>query len=340
MKKLMNAPENYVEDMLRGIYAAYPDQLKPAGSDLRCLVTAKKKHGKVAIVTGGGSGHLPLFLGYVGDGMLDGCAVGEVFQSPSAEQILTVTREADAGAGVLHLFGNYNGDKFNFRLASEMAEFEHGIRVHSVIAGDDIAAEAEPDGSMPGKRRGVAGIFFVYKCAGAAAKSGLDLESVKNVALESCRNVRTLGVALSACILPRVGKPGFQVAEDEIEIGMGIHGEPGIRIEKMKSSDEIVKDMMGALLADLSCVENDEVAVLVNGLGSTPLDELYIMMGRVAAILAGKGIRLYRSYVGEYATSMEMSGASVSLFKLNADLKPYLDAEADTPFFKQFRTGK
>jgi phosphoenolpyruvate---glycerone phosphotransferase subunit DhaK len=238
------------------------------------------------------------------------------------------------------LFGNYNGDKFNFRLAAEMAEFEHDIKVASVVAGDDIAAAAEPDGSIPGKRRGVAGIFFAYKCAGAAAKSGLDLEGVKNVALEACRNVRTLGVALSACILPRVGKPGFRVAEDEIEIGMGIHGEPGIRIEKMKSSDEIVDDMMGALLADLACAGHDEVAVLVNGLGSTPLDELYIMMGRVAAVLAGKGIKLYRSFVGEYATSMEMSGASISLFKLSASLKPFLDAAADTPFFKQFRLGE
>lgn len=335
MKKIMNAAENYVNDMLKGIYAAHPDELEHVGENLRCLINARKHPGKVAIVTGGGSGHLPLFLGYVGEGMLDGCIVGEVFQSPPAEQMLEVTRAVDSGSGVLYLIGNYNGDKFNFQISSEMANFEHNIHVETIVVGDDIAVAAEPDGSMPGKRRGVAGIFFAYKCAGAAAAQGMDLEAVKNVALSACRNIRTMGIALSACIVPRAGKEGFQIGNDEMEVGMGIHGEPGVRVEKFKGAKGIVKDLMNALLNDMPFEKGEEVAVLINGLGSTPLDELYIMMGEVSDVLKERSIKLHRAYVGEYATSMEMAGASISLFKLNKTLKALLDAPADTPFFKQ-----
>lgn len=334
MKKIINSPENYVNEMLEGIYLAHPDYVTYAEGDLRCLVTSNKTEGKVGIATGGGSGHLPLFLGYVGKGMLDGCSVGDVFQSPSAEQMLAVTRHIDSGAGVLYIYGNYNGDIFNFDMAAEMADMEEGIRVESVVAGEDVASPAAAPGEK-NTRRGVAGIFFVYKCAGAAAAAGKDLAEVKRIAKKAVMNVRTMGVALSPCTVPRVGHPGFEIAGDEMEIGMGIHGEPGIRRGKMETADEITEEMLGKILADIPYAAGDEAAVLVNGLGATPLDEQYIVARKVHQILEEKGIKVYRYYVGEYVTSIEMAGLSISLLKVDEELKGYLDASADTPFFKQ-----
>lgn len=337
MKKIMNKPENYVDEMLSGIYRAHGKDVKCVDGDLRCLVTTHKHPGKVSIATGGGSGHLPLFLGYVGEGMLDGCSVGDVFQSPSAEQMLAVTKEIDNGAGVLYIYGNYNGDIFNFDMAAEMADMEEDIRVESVVAGDDVASAVAGGTADISKRRGVAGIFFVYKCAGAAAAVGKNLDEVKAVAEKVCANVRTMGIALTPCIVPRVGEAGFSIEDDEMEVGMGIHGETGIRVEKLKEADAIVDDMMDMLLKDLPYEQGDEVAVLLNGLGATPLDELYIMMNRIGQILDEKGIALYHTYAGEYATSMEMAGASISLCKVDEELKGYLAASADTPFFKQHK---
>ncbi len=336
MKKIINSPERFITEMLEGIYEAHPGELACAGDDPHCLVNARRHAGKVGIATGGGSGHLPLFLGYVGEGMLDGCAIGDVFQSPSAEQMLAVTRAIDQGAGVLYIYGNYNGDIFNFDMAAQMADFEYDIRVKSVVAGEDVASPAALPGE-PNRRRGVAGIFFVYKCAGAAASAGLQLDDVKRVAEKACANVRTLGVALSSCTVPKVGRPSFEIAGDEMEVGMGIHGEPGIRRGKLLSADEIVDEMAEAVLKDLPFRQGDDVAVMVNGLGGTPLEELYVMHRRLARILKEMGINLYRSYVGEYATSMEMAGASISLLKVDDELKGYLDAAADTPFFKQYQ---
>ena len=337
MKKIINKPENFIPEMLEGIYAAHPDQVRCADEDLHCLVSCKAHPGKVGIATGGGSGHLPLFLGYVGEGMLDGCAIGDVFQSPSPEQMLSVTKAIHQGAGVLYIYGNYNGDIFNFDMAAEMADMEEDIRVESVVAGEDVASAAPSAAGEANKRRGVAGIFFVYKCAGAAAAKGLSLDEVKRVAEKACDNVRTMGVALTSCTVPRVGHASFEIGEDEMEIGMGIHGEPGIRRGKLKPADEIVDEMMAPILNDLPFQKGDEVAVLVNGLGGTPLEEQYVMLRRVKQILDQKGIRLFRSYVGEYATSMEMAGASISLFRLDEELKDCLKAPADTPFFKQLQ---
>ena len=232
MKKIINMPENYVNEMLEGIYIAHPGLVTYTADDLRCLITANKVKGKVGIATGGGAGHLPLFLGYVGKGMLDGCSVGDVFQSPSAEQMLNVTKAIDSGAGVLYIYGNYNGDIFNFDMAAEMADMEENIRVESVVAGEDVASPAPAEGEK-NTRRGVAGIFFVYKCAGAAAAAMKNLDEVKRIAEKAAANVRTMGVALTPCTVPRVGRPGFEIGEDEMEIGMGIHGEPGIRRGKM-----------------------------------------------------------------------------------------------------------
>ena len=335
MKKIINSPENYVNEMLEGIYIAHPDLVTYTAGDVRCLVTANKKEGKVGSATGGGSGHLPLFLGYVGKGMLDGCSVGDVFQSPSAEQMLAVTKEINTGAGVLYIYGNYNGDIFNFDMAAEQADFEEDIRVVSVVAGEDVASAGPSAPGEKNTRRGVAGIVFVYKCAGAAADAMLDLDEVARIAQKAADNVRTMGMALTPCVVPRVGKPGFEIGEDEMEIGMGIHGETGIRRGKMEPADQITEEMLEKILVDLPYQAGDEVAVLVNGLGATTLDEQYIVTRKVDEILKKKNIKVHRYYVGEYVTSLEMAGLSISLLKLDDELKKYLDAPAQTPFFVQ-----
>ena len=335
MKKIINQPENMVTEMLQGIYAAHPNEVTYVHEDIHCYVSKEMMPDKVGIVTGGGSGHLPLFLGYVGDGMLDGCAIGEVFQSPNVEQIFEVTKAVNQGAGVLYIYGNYNGDIFNFNMAGEMADMEEDIKVETVLGWDDVASPAPKTEEEKNTRRGVAGIFFVYKCAGAAARRMLPLAEVKRVAEKARDSVRTMGVALSACIVPVVGKPGFSIAEDEMELGMGIHGEPGIKVAKMESADQITDSMLEVIVGDLPYKAGDEVAVLVNGLGATPLEELYVIFNRVAKNMAERGIHIHRSYVGEFATSMEMAGASISLFKLDEELTVLLDEPANTPFFKQ-----
>jgi len=335
MKKIINQPENMVTEMLHGIYAAHPQQVSYVHDDIHCYVSSLKTAGKVGLVTGGGSGHLPLFLGYVGDGLLDGCAIGEVFQSPNVEQIFEVTKAVNQGAGVLYIYGNYNGDIFNFNMAADMADMEEDIRVETVIGWDDVASPAPKTATEKNTRRGVAGIYFIYKCAGAAARRLLPLTEVKRIAEKARDSVRTMGVALSACIVPVVGKPGFNIAPDEMELGMGIHGEPGIKVAKLQPADQITDSMLEAIISDLPYQAGDEVAVLVNGLGATPLEELYVIFNRVAQSLAEHGIRIHRSYVGEFATSMEMAGASISLLRLDEELKGLLDEPANTPFFKQ-----
>jgi dihydroxyacetone kinase-like protein len=332
VKKFINEPKNFVDEMLEGILAAHPDQLAFASGDRRCIVRAGSPvKGKVGIATGGGSGHLPLFLGYVGSGMLDGCSVGGVFQSPSAEQMLNVTRAINGGAGVLYIYGNYGGDIMNFEMAGDMAGAED-IRVEQVVGAEDVASA--PKGQEH-KRRGVAGIFFLYKCAGAMADTKAPLEEVKRVAQKAAASVRTMGVALSPNIVPEVGKPQFSLGENEMEIGMGIHGEPGIRRGQLKNVDAIVEEMMSPVLSDLPFSSGDKVAVLVNGLGATPKEELYLLYRKVALILKDKRISVYHVYVGEFATSLEMAGASISLLRLDDELTRLLSRPARTPFFEQ-----
>ena len=335
MKKIINAPEHYVDEMLEGIYTAHPDLVTYVADDLRCLVTANKKEGKVGIATGGGSGHLPLFLGYVGRGMLDGCCVGDVFQSPSSEQMLAVTKAIDSVAGVLYNYGNYNGDIFNFNMAAEMAEFEDGIRVETVLGADDVASGPLPAPGEKSIRRGVAGIFFVYKCAGAAADEMMSLDEVKRVAEKAAANVRTMGVALTPCIVPRVGHAGFAIGEDEMEIGMGIHGETGIRRGKLEPADQIVEEMLEKILGDFDEIDGGRVAVLVNGLGATTLDEQYIVTRKIDKVLKSRNITVKKYYVGEYATALEMAGVSISVLKLDEELERLLGEPAQTPFFHQ-----
>ena len=331
MKKIMNDPKDYTVDMLRGIYAAHKDAVKYVNDDLHCYCVKNGKPGKVAIVTGGGTGHLPLFLGYVGEGMLDGCAVGDVFQSPSAEQILEISKEVDNGSGILYLYGNYTGDIMNFDMAGELCEMED-IKTMSLTGMDDVCSA--PKGNED-RRRGVAGIFFQYKCAGALADQMASLEDVYEIAKEAGSRVRTAGFGLSPCIIPEVGKANFSLKEDEIAMGMGIHGEPGIWNGTLKTAKEIANEMIGYILTDMPIASGEEVSVLVNGLGSTPIDELYILFAEVETILAEKGIKIDSVYVGEYATSMEMAGASISVFHLNKKLKELMHYSAKTPFFSQ-----
>ena len=335
MKKIINEPDNYLKEMLSGIYIAHKDMVTCTDDDLQCLVSKYKKEGKVGIATGGGSGHLPLFLGYVGEGMLDGCCVGDVFQSPSAEQMLAVTKEIDSGAGVLYIYGNYNGDIFNFDMAAEMADMEEDIRVETVLGADDVASAGPSAPGEKSTRRGVAGIFFVFKCAGAAADKMMDLDNVKRIADKANANVRTMGVALTPCVVPRVGKAGFSIGEDEMEIGMGIHGETGIRRGKIEPADQIVDEMLGQIVADLPYESGDEVAVLVNGLGATTLDEQYIVTRHIDEVLSEKGISVHKAYVGNYFTSLEMMGVTLTVMKLDDELKECIDMPCDSVGLKQ-----
>ena len=332
MKKILNRPEDFVEETLEGIYAAHPGFLRPAGDDPRVLIRADAPvQGKVGLATGGGSGHLPVFLGYVGSGMLDGCAVGDVFASPSSDRMLEVAKRIDGGKGVVQIFGNYSGDVMNFEMAAELAGLD-GIEVRSVVVKDDVASApaAEAD-----RRRGVAGMVFAFKIAGAAADRGDDIDAVVAVTERALAGVRSMGVALSPCIVPRTGEPSFQLGDDEMEIGMGIHGEPGVKRDRLADADAIVDRLASEVLDDLNVVSGQRLAVMVNGLGATPREELYIMYRRLHQILEGRGVTVHRAYVGEYATSMEMAGASITVFRLDDELQELLDAPADTPFFTQ-----
>lgn len=337
MKKILNNPEEFVADMLNGLYTAHPDQLAYE-EDIHSLVRADAPvEGKVGLMTGGGSGHLPVFLGYVGRGMLDGCAIGDVFQSPSIEQIANVTKRIDSGEGVVYIYGNYGGDVMNFDMAAEVVEMDD-IETRTVLVRDDVAS-APPEEAD--RRRGVAGMVFAFKIAGAAAEQGASIDEVVEVTERALANTRTIGVGLSPVTLPAVGKPTFEIGEDEMEIGMGIHGEPGMKREKMQTADEIAERMTNAVLDDLQPEEGDKLAVMVNGLGATPPEELYIMYGKIQEILGERGLEVYRPYIGEFATSMEMAGASLTIFRLADDeLVDLLDAPASTPFFKQFDLRK
>ncbi len=335
MKKFVNDPVDFVDEMLSGILSAHPDALASCAGYDRNIVRASCGD-KVALVTGGGSGHLPLFMGYVGDGLLDGCAVGGVFQSPSADQIYEITKHVDSGKGVIYIYGNYSGDIMNFEMSGEMAEMDD-IRTAHVVGNDDVASA--PAGEEH-KRRGVAGIFFVYKAAGAAAEAGASFDEVLRIAEKAKASVRTMGVALSPCIIPEVGKPMFSIGENEMEIGMGIHGEPGINRSEIQSADSVVDQMMERIMADLNPSSGDEVSVLVNGLGATPKEELYIVYRRIGQLLKEKGISVFHVYVGEFATSMEMAGFSISLIKLDDELKGLLAKPAGTPFFEQAQLAK
>ena len=329
MKKIINLPENYTDDMLEGIYSAHPDKVKYVNDDLRCYCAVKEKKGKVAIVTGGGTGHLPLFLGYVGDGLLDGCGVGGVFQSPSSEQIANVAREVDEGAGTLFLYGNYTGDIMNFDMAAEFLEMDD-IKTRSIVGADDLLSSKDID-----TRRGVAGIYFMYKCAGAKASLMGNLDEVYEAAKKAKENTGTVGFALTPCIIPELGHSNFSLAENEMAFGMGIHGEPGVWNGEIKTSKELAEEAVEEITKGIGLNTGDEVCILINGLGATSLEELYILSNDVTNLVKEKGVKIYRTFVGEYATSMEMAGASISLCKVDDEMKKLIDMPVDTPFYTQ-----
>jgi phosphoenolpyruvate---glycerone phosphotransferase subunit DhaK len=270
-----------------------------------------------------------VFMGYVGTGLADGAAIGNVFASPSSDQMLAVMRAIDGGRGVLQLYGNYGGDVMNFGLAAELAEAE-GIEVATVLGADDVASAPKGEES---RRRGIAGIFFLYKVAGARAQEGADLGEVVAATQKAGAATRSMGVALAPCTVPSAGRPTFELPAGEMEIGMGIHGEPGVRRGPLQPADSVTDQLLDALLSDLPHDRGDRVDVLVNGLGATPVEELYIVYRRAAHRLGDAGLTVHRAWIGEYATSLEMAGASISLLRLDDELERLIDAPASSPFF-------
>lgn len=330
MKKLLNDPDAFVDEMIEGLCEATPS-LRLHDEDRRVICRASRPEGaKVGVVSGGGSGHLPLFTGYVGRGLLDSCSIGNVFAGPTLQSCVNAMRAANTGRGVLRLYGNYGGDRMNFDLAGELLADEN-VTSTTVLGTDDIAS-APPEKAET--RRGVAGLVYAYKTAGASAEFGADLDEVTRIAQETVDRTRTIGCAMTACQLPGAKQPAFVLAEDEIEMGMGIHGEPGIWRDKLRPADEIADDMLTRLLAEVPSKADGRVSVLVNSLGSTSLEELYIVYRSVSRILREAGYGVVSSLVGRYATSMEMGGISISLLHLDDEILRLLESPADSPFFR------
>ncbi len=329
MKKLMNKASAFVDEALDGLVQANPSLVRD-GENGRVVRRAQGiRKGKVGIASGGGSGHLPLFTGYVGHGLLDTCSIGNVFEGPTVGSCIDALRLADGGRGVLRLYGNYGGDRMNFDMAGEMLEDE--IRCTTVLGTDDIASAPQEEST---KRRGVAGIIYAYKIAGAKAELGADLDAVTGLAARTVAATRTIGVALKSCQLPGAEKPTFVIGDDEIELGMGIHGEPGIWRDRLRSADEIVDEMLDRLLAETPEAAGSQVSILVNGLGATPIEELFILYRRASSRLVAEGFEIVQPLVGNYVTSLEMAGASISLCFLDNEMKSLLAEPAFCPFWR------
>lgn len=329
MKKLINDPFDFVEESLDGFVLAHEHLVRRVGKRAVARVDAPIQ-GKVGVVIGGGSGHLPAFMGYVGPGGADAAPIGNIFASPPAKPVLEATLAANGGAGVIYSYGNYAGDVMNFDRAAARAG-EQGIPVRTVLVTDDVASAPSAEAH---RRRGIAGDFFVFKILAAKADTMADLDAVEATTRKANDATRTVGVGLSACTVPANGKPTFGLPDDELELGLGVHGEPGIRRSKVVPVDELVDDILEIVLADKD-YRGQDVAVLVNGLGATPYEELYIMYRRARQVLEGHGIKLRRSYVGEYVTSLEMAGASITLMQLDEELHDLLAAPAQCPMFVQ-----
>ncbi len=327
MKKLINNPENVVREELEGIAAAHSDRLRVSLDPYYVMRSDAPVNGKVAIVSGGGSGHEPMHGGFVGPGMLDAACPGEVFTSPTPDQILAATKAVSGGSGVLHIVKNYTGDILNFEMAADLAK-EEGIEVEAVVTNDDVAVQ---DSLYTAGRRGVGVTVLAEKICGAAAEAGRNLSQVA----ELCRRVnsegRTMGMALTSCTVPAAGKPTFELGDDEMEIGIGIHGEPGRQRRKVAPADEIVDLMATAITDDLPFRSGDRVLAFVNGMGGTPLIELYIVYRALARFLGGRGISIQRNLIGSYITSLEMAGCSITLLRLDDEMLGYWDAPVNTP---------
>jgi len=333
MKKLINEPGRVVEEMLRGMELAHGGMLRLLPESGVVLRADAPVQGKVALVSGGGSGHEPTHGGYVGPGMLDAACAGSVFTSPTPDQMLEATKAVDGGAGVFYVVKNYTGDVLNFEMAGELAEAE-GIQTDYVVTNDDVAVE---DSTFTSGRRGIAGTIFVHKICGAAADDGKDLAGIKELAERVNGNVRSMGMALTSCTPPESGEPIFQIADDEMEMGVGIHGEPGIERKQIEPADSIVDQMLDRILGDSVDFSGSEAAVMVNGMGGTPPMELYVAYARVADRLKDEGVNVWRMpYVGDYMTSLEMAGFSITLLKLDEEMKGYLAAPCDVPAGRPF----
>lgn len=326
MKKIINKPTDVVSELLRGMEKAYPSLKYIEKLE---VITRREKSDKVAVISGGGAGHEPAHAGYVGKGMLDAAVSGNVFSSPSPDRIIEGINQTNTGKGVLMIIKNYSGDIMNFGLSKDMAEMDD-IEVETVVVKDDVAV---PDSTYSTGRRGIAGTVFVHKIAGAKAETGANLQEVKAAAEKAIAGIRSMGMAMTPCTLPAVGKPGFVLGDDEIEIGMGIHGEPGVERTNVKTAKELADILLNKILEDYD-YSNSEVALMVNGLGGTPLMELYILNNEVQQLLEEKNIKVYRTFVGNYMTALDMTGCSLTLMKLDDELKELLDAPCDTPALK------
>jgi dihydroxyacetone kinase-like protein len=333
MQKFINNPQDVVDEMLMGFVKAHPDLIATTENDRVLKFKDAPVRDRVGIVTGGGSGHKPAFIGYLGRNMVDAVAVGEIFTSPPAQMFYDAIKAADGGKGVAILYGNYAGDNMNVDMAMEEAG-EEGIPVKKVVANDDVpsAPKAERE-----KRRGVAGEILMWKVGGARAALGGDLDQVITAAQKAIDNTRSIGVGLSGCTIPEVGHPNFTVEDGKMEVGIGHHGEPGIEVADLETADRVAGRMCDVVLPDLPFEKGDETVLLLSGLGSTPLMEIYILLNEIEKILAGKGIRVYLSYIGNLFTSLEMAGATMTLMKLDDELKVCIDLEADAIGLKQFQ---
>jgi dihydroxyacetone kinase-like protein len=336
MQRIINDPDMVVEDMLRGFVEAHGDKVAATGDPRVLKYKGAPKKGKVGIVTGGGSGHKPAFIGYLGRNLVDAAAVGEIFSSPTAKAFHDAFREADGGAGVACLYGNYAGDNMNVRMAVELAE-DDGLEVRTVVANDDVASAPKEERE---KRRGVAGEVLMWKAAGAKAALGGTLDEVVAVAQKAIGNTRSVGIGLTSCTIPAVGHPNFHIAEGKMEVGIGHHGEPGIRVMDLASADEMARMAVDIVVPDLPFVAGDEVVVLVSGLGATPVMELYIFYGEVARLLEERGIQVHYRYVGNYFTSLDMMGVTLTVMRLDGELEPLMDMECESMGLTQFRVGK
>lgn len=324
MQRFVNNPDEVVEDTVKGFVKAHRDIVRLAENPRVVVARGAPVAGKVGVVTGGGSGHEPAFIGYTGRNMLDAVAVGELFSSPTAKSFHDAIREANGGRGVIVLYGNYAGDNMNVKMATKLAA-KDGIEIATVVANDDVCSAAPGERE---KRRGVAGEIFMWKIGGAKAASGASLEEVRATAQKAIDNCRSIGVGLGPCTLPAVGHPNFQIEPGTMEVGIGHHGEPGVRVEKLKSAADVAKDMCKIVLDDHNLPAGSEVAVLVSGLGATPVNELYILNDTIESEISARGLKIHKTYVGNYFTSLEMVGATLTVMALDDELKPLLDAEA------------
>ena len=327
MKKLINDPANVVREELEGIEQAHPDLVKVTYDPYTIVRADAPVQGKVALVSGGGSGHEPMHGGFVGMGMLDAACPGEVFTSPTPDPMEAATKAVNGGAGVVHIVKNYTGDVMNFDMAAELCRSE-GIDVESVLVDDDVAVQ---DSLYTAGRRGVGTTVLLEKIAGAAAEEGRPLKEVADIAREVNANGRSMGIALTSCTVPAAGKPTFELGDDEYELGIGIHGEPGRERKKLQPVSEIVEQMATAIVDDLPFSQGDQVLAFVNGMGGTPLIELYIVFNELAKVLKARGVTISRNLIGSYITSLEMAGCSITLLKLTDELTRLWDAPVKTP---------